>query len=308
LRQAKEYIDPAYATYLFSGAVPHAHRIQVMKYRHGSLWNRKIADRMRPHLQRTTTQQARHPGLPGVMHPCPICGREDSGGHILGACAHPHLQGQYILRHNKAVQIVAKALRASTALGTEGQLWMDAGHPDAGIDSIGTRLPPWMLPHLPTDTVAKLRPDILYIQGLPADMRSNPGPLDNKTGFTIHIVEVGYGPDTRYVDKRKEKEQQHQKLVAELRAAGWAVAEPHIIILGSGATIYKSTTSFLKNTLQLSKAKIRDTIHRLIRHAAQAAYTIVSTRRHLEFSHPQRGPGRGIAGSQPLKRRRDPGG
>ena len=186
---------------------------------------------------------------------------------------------------------------------------MDAGEPEPGIDSMGTRLPPWMLPHLPTEVVAKLRPDILYIKGLPAEMRNNMEPLEDKTGLTIHIVEIGYGPDTRYVDKRDEKQRQHQQLVTELRAAGWLVADPHVIILGTGATIYKATTAFLKNTLQLSRAKIRDTVHRLIRHAAHAAHTIVTTRRHLEYSYPRPGLRAGDRSTQQtLKRQRDPGG
>jgi hypothetical protein len=166
-----------------------------------------------------------------------------------------------------------------------------------------------MLPQLSGQELDKFRPDILYIQGGNPDIVTNSALQTQREGMTIHIVEVGYGADTRYTDKLQEKTKQHVNLVRALRQAGWTVADPHIIILGSGATIYKDLAKFLRSTLGLRTAKVREITHQLIRHAALAAHSIIGTRRCLERGEgppPSHNHSNDFKGRR--KRPRDPGG
>jgi hypothetical protein len=98
-----------------------------MKYRHGCIWNAKLAKRIG--RQYKCCRHAKP--HPSAKAPCPLCGLEDSGGHIMGDCRHKHMQGLTIQRHNDAVQTIAKALRKSAHMG-DGLTWMDAG--DHNVD------------------------------------------------------------------------------------------------------------------------------------------------------------------------------
>ena len=48
----------------------------------------------------------------------------------------------------------------------------------------------------------------------------------------MQVVEVGYCSDTRWRDRVAQKREQHEELITALRAAGWTVEEPHVIVLG----------------------------------------------------------------------------
>ena len=136
---------------------------QVLRYRFGQLWNMKLAYRQR------------RPYLPGMRPPrnacCPHCGREDSGGHILGGCQHAGLKAMYISRHDAAMRKVLKAITR----GPHGSFLKiaDIGRDelvkDLGI--VSKRIPPWLLTDadyesagLSADRRQILRPDILIIE------------------------------------------------------------------------------------------------------------------------------------------------
>jgi ribonuclease HI len=127
--------------------VTHAARRATLQARFGVLYNAKIAARMHlPYAPCPTPATAR--GL------CPLCGAEDSIGHILGGCSHPNMHALYIQRHDQACRLVVKAMRA----GKQGGMYIltDAGTA-ATLTPLGVtdkRIPIWLLPAAPS------RPDI----------------------------------------------------------------------------------------------------------------------------------------------------
>ena len=136
---------------------------QVLRYRFGQLWNMKLAYRQgRPYL----------PGLPLPRNACcPHCGREDSGGHILGGCQHANMKAMYISRHDEAMRKVLKAITC----GTHGSFLKiaDIGRDELvqGLGIISKRIPAWLLSDADIASAGLsagerhiLRPDILLVE------------------------------------------------------------------------------------------------------------------------------------------------
>lgn len=67
-----------------------------------------------------------------------------------------------------------------------------------------------------------------------------------KQSAVIHVVEVGYGPDTRFLAKVEQKELQHELLIKALTDSGWK-CQLHILILGGGGTLFGKTTQSLQH-------------------------------------------------------------
>ena len=261
-----------------SKRVPHAALALTLKARYGLLWNMKLARRYRrPYLQ------TKHTTLPfSQTDACPLCRQPDSCGHILGGCQHRAMKGLYITRHDEAVRKTVKAIRAGSLGGSF--CIMDAGTMDGvlNVAAHGKRIPNFLLPDIDPDTLKRMRPDILLIEGLPAaaTRRDIQTALRNQRNYTIHIVEVGYGPDTRIQDTLTRKQKQHERLKAALSEAQWKVEE-HIIVLGHAATTYKSTASALK-ALGLTHDQATRLMASLHIHATLLLRTIVQARRRLE--------------------------
>ena len=197
--------------------------------------------------------------FPAIAGACPLCGAGwCSSGHILGACHHPAMKPLYVARHNKAVI----TLHASVAAGPKGGMlcvMMDACPTAALPDGIlGTRLPPWLLPArslpamtcpltaqplCPASVRRKLRPDLLYVEGLSAaDVASTPIPRRLRRRAVVHVVEVGYITETAdsYQAGLARKRAQHDTLCAALRDAGWRIRGdgPTVLLLGNAGTVF----------------------------------------------------------------------
>lgn len=220
---------------------------------------------------------------------CLLCGERDSGNHSIGACRHPHLHGLRIKRHDRAVHIIHKHLQH----GREGGNYciIDAGTMTDVLNAAanGKRVPDWLLPDTDPDTRQRMRPDILRITGLPAN--ASPEEIEeaqnSKRGYTVQIIEVGYGQDSRWRDTLERKQQQHKQLAATLRDAGWVVEE-HVIVLGNAAHCYHhNLETFCK--LGLTKTQAEGLMTKLHIHSANALYTIIQTREVLLSRFP-RGP------------------
>jgi hypothetical protein len=277
-RNVWQHIWHALVPYIHSTEITHAARKTIYSYRLGTIYNAKIARRIkRPYW----AKQHKRP-QPGVIAPCPLCGQEDSGGHIMGSCEHPHLRGLVILRHNDAVRTLARALSLSTHLG-DGLLCMDAGK--EGTDTLGTRIPPWILPKVKEAVRDGMRPDILFMQNAPDVYAKRTMPLEDKTGVTLHLIELGYGPDTRYEEKRAAKQLQHKALVAALTDEGWTV-QVHTIIIGNGGTVFVDLQQFLRDTLKLTKQNQQKIARKIIRITVERAHQLLKTRRWLERAGP----------------------
>ena len=240
----------------------------VMKVRTGTLYNQKLAKRYkRSHSDR-----------------CPLCGQPDSVGHILGGCKHRRMKGKYISRHDKAVLKIHRALQKGPRGGH--YCLVDAGTMTDVLNEAanGKRLEDWMLPDIDPAARKKMRPDILRITGLRSNATQEEitAALQQKDKHVVQIIEVGYGPDTRWKDTLERKQNQHTKLKEALETAGWKV-EVHCIILGNAGTMYNHTLTTLQ-TLGLDKTAAVKLMGELHIHTVACLRSIILARRRREHN------------------------
>jgi ribonuclease HI len=131
-----------------SPEVPFPAILNMLKYRYGVLWNKKIAYRFgSPYLIGLDTHPAKN-------WACPLCGEEDSGGHILGGCKNADIVGLKILRHDDTVIAIGRTILH----GNEGAWYtlMDAGKREDNNDvAEEKRIPPFILPNIDDVTRGK---------------------------------------------------------------------------------------------------------------------------------------------------------
>ena len=110
----------------------------ILQYRSGLLWNEKLRKRF-----------ARTP-QPACTGNCPLCGKSDSAGHVLGGCTHPHPKGQIFKRHNQQVWAIYKAITS----GKHGAAFsvVDAGAHQDYVDGLEGDRPLASHPHARQDT------------------------------------------------------------------------------------------------------------------------------------------------------------
>ena len=94
----------------------------------------------------------------------------------------------------------------------------------------------------------------------------------------VWIVEGRYCTDTRYSDKHRRKEEQHEHLQTLLQARGFEVILLPVILGFTGA-IYKMTLSALP-ALGIEKAQAKKLPYDLHAHAVQTHHTIINLRRN----------------------------
>ena len=237
-------------------------KIQIHKARWGRLWTRKLAYRYKRPYGTSTS--------PPSDDNCPLCRKaQDGAGHILAGCSHPVFKGMYINRHNKAVQLIQKAV-AKGALGAL-PMYMDAGTCEATSD-IPMR-PPTTLkpPDLPQATWDKYRPDLLLID-------------DESKPRKAYLVELGYCSDTNHQIKFQEKSVQHKELQRILQQQGFLV---HYLVftIGTTGTIPIPTITNL-STLGISREHVDKLISKLHRESTASCTSILATRRMKESLPP----------------------
>lgn len=218
--------------------------VQVMKYRWGCLWTAARAAQCKmPYMSRPVRFDAEGKAL------CPLCGKPDSGAHIMGECTHKDMKKLHISRHNKGVWLVQRALSYSSKLGSKA-MFVDAGllqqtHAEvvgsgADLATLVTMAP---VPHPQPDQVYITKPDIVVLKEHTVDsIRSRQRDGEHfDEGDGIILIELGYGADTKASDKRKQKMEQHRQLREHLTSMGYNVEsdEKHCVVLGHGATVYK---------------------------------------------------------------------
>jgi ribonuclease HI len=226
-------------------------------------------------------------GPPARDDSCPLCGGPDSCGHIQLSCTHPQITAMRIQRHDRTVRKIERWLRRHSRHGAAYTI-MDACKTcqleDLGVD--GKRLPRFLLPeHLVSDTqLAKLRPDIVRILGLPPA----PTPDDiaeavaNKEKYTVQVVEVGYCSDTKWRERVHDKVRQHASLMQLLEQAGWRVDKtPFVIVVGACGTVYQSGLQALQ-ALGVPTTKGKALLAKIHGIAIGALQDISRARRRLE--------------------------
>ena len=291
---------PAESNAMWEAAgIPPSTITQVLKARYGLVWNVKLARRYRTaYMRRKRRRHAGPADAPPTTDRCPHCDRDDSTGHILGGCRHRRMQALYIARHDRAVRLILRWLQKHSRCGGCYTI-MDACRsedlPRHGAD--GKRLPGWLLPSLPGEQRARLRPDILRVVGLPADPTSADiqAATRNKGQYEVQIIEVGYTSDTRWRERMAGKRSQHWGtgglseeertcLADALRREGWRVAEePCIILIGTCGTVYGSGLRALER-LGVTTEGSRRLLRRLHLEAVTALRDIIAARRQLDSS------------------------
>jgi hypothetical protein len=196
------------------------------------------------------------------------------------------MKAMYIERHNAAVRRIT-----STIMLGRGDAYVvaDAGTEDKlpkGVHS--TRLPQWLLPSVPHDQLAKMRPDVLLVRSRDSSGATLEGQPETRV---VDLIEVGYCSDTRHAEKTSEKTEQHAKLTELLRAAGWTV-HYHVVTLGFGGTVPTEALSVMVSTGAPPEAA-RACLRKLVRHAVASLDHIQGARRALIAAGPHRGPAAG---------------
>jgi hypothetical protein len=130
-----------------------------------------------------------------------------------------------------------------------------------------------------------MRPDLLLIPDLPLrdTLQAGYGGPDDRTRYTVHIIEVGYTADTNHLEKQHEKAGQHRQLANDLRTAGWNVryTGTEAISLGFGGTIRKDLRPLLAS-LGVGIRDAQQCCYDLHDHAVGMLNDIVYLRRQLE--------------------------
>jgi len=285
-------VDERHSSHMWDDAdTPFAAIGNVLRYRWGNLWSKKLAYRFR------RPYAAARPGAPtaapaALDSKCPLCGGEDSGTHILAGCQHPTIKSLVIRRHNEAVRMLQRTVAGGGLGGCVTIMDACKATECEQLGTDGTRLHQWMLPDVPEEILNKMRPDILVAEGVTqaqaADGR-HPRTPEERGRCKVHVVEVGYCQDLDMDNKMTTKQQQHAQLVAALQHAGWRVRH-HTILLGVGGTIYRHASDALLGSLRVERAPCAAVLKKLHHHAVRSAHELVYTRRLLERSR-QPGPG-----------------
>jgi ribonuclease HI len=275
-RKVSANLDPKGSNaYISNTKTEHWLKLQVLKARYGLLFNAKL-------------KKLYGRGGDGNCPVCRNCGplgpTPDSGAHILGGCHHPTLKGMYINRHNRSTRTIADCINGGRCGG--GFMIMDAGKAeDLPQYCSGTRVPKWMLPHLPEEETRRLRPDLLFIPTLAthkAKHKRYQGPA-NRSEHDVYIIEVGYTGDLQHAEKLAQKTTQHACLKEELTRAGWTVhyTEAQIVTLGSTGTL-TNTLKPLLCSLGTTAEHAHKACLQIHKQTIEAAGAIIRTRRTLE--------------------------
>ncbi len=246
----------------------------ALRLRYGAFWNAKLAMRFqKPYL-----------GEPSDGN-CPLCKQPDSGTHTLGACAHRHMKGLYIERHNEAVACVSKAFMEGKKGGCLTALMIDAGwHGKVTGIAAFERIPLQVLPSMPDAVLKRMRPDLLLFERLEGAGPLNLDSLEHASErrmCKVHVVEVGFCMETAYMTKYQEKHAQHHQLITHLREAGYADVKLHLLIFGSTGGMFHLTAQHLKQ-LGISGPPGKTLLESLHFRALKRLEQLVGTRRRLE--------------------------
>jgi hypothetical protein len=169
---------------------------------------------------------------------CHICYKHDGSlvtanhEHLLGSCKHKDLANLYIKRHNVALAKIQHTVHQRSPLGAFYTI-MDASSKQSLPPGVSdTRLPKWVLPQIDTDTLNKLRPDLVIFENLTTDEAkffdiTNETALDDKLRsikpqVIVHVIELTY--TSNYSKALESKKKQHTKLAEYLIQAGWTLS------------------------------------------------------------------------------------
>eukprot|EP00877_Chromochloris_zofingiensis_P013965 jgi/Chrzof1/8822/Cz03g25240.t1 len=135
-----------------------------------------------------TNKAAYTPQGPPSTGDCPLCGRPDSIGHMVGECTHPEITALRVERHNSTTRILLKHVRKGEHGGH--YILADVGNPEKlGTVGVNDRLiPKWIIP----GSFEPSRVDALIVHK-PMTSIPKKGRLPPNTEITV--IELGYRND-----------------------------------------------------------------------------------------------------------------
>jgi hypothetical protein len=236
---------------------------------------------------------------------------EDGCGHVMGGCTHRVLTACYIKRHNEAVAAVAKVI----ANGSRGR-WVQVADlrkeclgelsTEQG-EEVASRIPAFMLPAVADEERLKMRPDIMFVDGMDEGWQGAEVTAERvrslKDRCTVYILEVGYCRDNAALRKRAEKRRQHARLRRALRAEGWKVQDVPIV-LGHCGSVYEHELEVLQ-TLGVTKADTLALLKWLHEHAIRSTcgvarlYQQLRSKRNAELGYVWKSKNRNRQGGAP---------
>ena len=284
-------------------------RERIDKLRWGKTWTKKAAFlQHRPYL----------PGQPIATDsrcPLPGCQGNDGAGHILLECTHADMKKQHIARHDAMMRMLIQEFTK----GSKGSHYLiaDVGTVET-LKKIGVhskRVPKFVLPDVHTQHTTrdiascrnhstrrmdqarnKMRQDMMIVEMTDTEQRTYL-PHDTDTGSRlpnlqrtmpngkarkVMIVEGGYCSDVSYLEKVKEKGQQHARLEEALRLYGYDVTSLTYICGCTGSQYHSSNDTIRMLGIEhLVAKKLRDKIHE---HSIACADKLMKSRRMLERS------------------------
>ena len=220
---------------------------------------------------------------------CSLCTTNfvDTWPHVLLSSPQPHLHALRIKRHNKAVQELCKLL-VSSPLSRRKTL-MNVGYFNSNPpeNTVPNQLLPCTCSTTRCQCNARLRPNLLCIQGLP--YLSNPPDIIDPS-LTIQFIEFTYTNDSYHEDKITTKINKYQPLLDNIHALGWKVAPLLVISAGVRGTIHIPSIKQLNNTYKFSETLIKSTFTNINTIAIQHLTSIILHKRRLENNQPLPNP------------------
>jgi ribonuclease HI len=267
--------DLAHSDHAWRSSTPFRSCLTAFKARWGQLYNQRLAFRYR-----FANNIA-----------CPLCRLDDGAGHILSGCSNKEMKAMYISRHNRAVQMIRKAIMKHSDIG--GYYTVMDACPAAELPRYGAttnRVPRWLLPNTEETQRMLFRPDLLTVEGYQADQA-----YYSQDSKRVYMLEVGYCSDISIPERLTEKSKQHHELITRLQAEGHTVFL-HTLMLGTSGTILTSLKDHLKEGYKMPTHTITKLLNKLNDHAVNTAQAITCKRREMEKAmgrNHRSGPGHG---------------
>jgi ribonuclease HI len=225
-RTSQERDEQASNCFMANSSTTHGVRKTVLKYRSGTLYNRKRAHWFK-HADSSN---------------CLLCGQTDGCNHTASGC--PALSRLYTHRHNAIGRLILKAIMR----GRKGTyvIMMDLGSDShCSADGLVTQRP-HRIPEeaLPDSMPAHLKA-LLRRQSVPDAFLYRPPTPDHDAEYWI--VEIKFCRDTDKAGQLERALEQHKELYNAIRDADTSATVHHIpLVIGVAGSIYKELTHNLE--------------------------------------------------------------
>ena len=254
--------------FLTSNKVKFGIKKTVMKYRSGTLYNRKRA---------FWFKQADNSR-------CTLCGNEDGCHHTAAGC--PALTQLYTHRHNTIGRILLRAISRGRkgAFVIQMDLGSDTHCRDDHLVPLPHRIPPEALPEsLPPDVK-----DAIRKHSIPDAFLYKPATATERAEYWI--VEIKFCRDTDRAGKLKQAREQHRGLYETLCAARTGARIHYMpLIMGVGGSIYNGTVHQLTK-LGVNGRDLKNTVRTVHMKTTEMLHWIYTTKLKKERKRDPRAP------------------